>query len=379
MENFELINLLAITIVYSTFVAPAVSSLNDIRDDIAKITFPPPNNSLNPSDDKELLEAGDLLEKKLTLYTLKYRTLKKSLKYFNTIAIVVVLWAVMGLTTEWLNSDNNNQILGWAFVILLAVFFVYRAVSTNISSPNKVRSVQWLTKEARINPNYFRKLSNLRLIFNYETRSVKDSSYWVEISMEMSRSFTGQKYILLFESDDKQSGDFVAFGNLNNDMPGYTTYYAGGAISSVFLLGESSFRPGQWKIKLYIFDGALNIIGAWNPVYFETKPTIQEKSVKETHSWEINQLNNAKNIQYGGNAQSIKELKCVEAGTDETVAMLLGIKSFRKQFVNSKKPVYFQDMHGFMDRSSVVFAFRKDKILIRKLISKVSRKKVIRI
>lgn len=372
MDAFSLVNIILITIIYSTFVAPALRKLNSIRDEIAEIIFP--TDTENSSYNQSLEESGEVLEKKMTLYELKYSSLKTILNYFNIITLIVMLWLFMLSYLEYI-ENKDLLVFGWLAVVSGALFFLWKSVRANMIKPNEIRSIHWLTNNANINYQYFRQLTNAGILVSITVKDANKNTSDASLSMVMKRSFYGQKFILII-TDESGKIYHVSSGTAGKQNAGSIRHYANGEIRRSVVLGKVELYKGDYKAKLYIFEGAFNALDGWNPIISSINFKISDNKQEDRVYSEINMNQLAKHVEYTGSSRKIKSILCKDMKEDDNLSLIVEDKGFISIFTKKDNNFFkISNINGLVDRHQLRNATRKS-VYLRGRIKKSFKRKL---
>lgn len=375
MDYASIINLILVTIIYSTFIAPGLNRLGVLRDEIAEIQFPRRNS---PQNRDEMEAAGEALQSKLNLYGSKWRELKRFLQYFY---FIIILLIYIQLGTLWYRFFFNQKITSESILTLLTVSLIVLLLSKAIRSymvpPHKVRSIQWLANQARVKPIYYRQLLGAKLVARTNLTDVAASTFTTEIILSLANLFLGYRYLVTVESQDHDKLYYIAGGPIERNAY-WTSYYSDASITHQISLGVIELKPGTYQVRLLIFESPFmnkDVI---------TSETIQELAIDgQSQKLEVARKidlvrKTAKYVTFEGQGVRVRNVRCSELSkSEENTVRILSVNSFVRLFKNSTGTFDFKNLNGHIDKHEILKATERSRIWLSRLRKFVTRDKVL--
>ena len=243
-----LVNLVLVTVIYSSFISPSLRKLSELKSDVTKTAFPFPAN--NASIDA-IKEAGVNLKKAITQYEDLYEETRHFLIFFYIIlTILFVLQLVLLCVDDSLSLAAVLRLGVALFIIILLVI----ALNRFITPPSRLRTIQWLRSHG-IGSAYYRKLLDPTLEVNLSLMNVREDKSEIKIAMKTGIHLIGYSYLLTIESTDGDKLYYMSAGTTNKHSRfGITQSSNGLENRTLRLMRAIKLKPRQYKVSLYVFE-----------------------------------------------------------------------------------------------------------------------------
>lgn len=348
MDYSGLINLALVTIIYSTFIAPNLQKLGQIREEIADINFPLKGSSTE--DSKEIEENGLVLDKKLTQYTDKYTQVSKFLRYFYTVIVLLLATQVVLLVHSGKYYFANVIAL---ITVAIVVILLIMTLRVHMTKPWRVRSIGWLAR-AGIAPVYIYDLFKPELAINNNKSNIVLKDKLTRISLLNHIDFVGYRYVLTIESPDGNRLYYVSAGQIMKYLPSGAVVYDKGLRINETYIGIANLKPSDYIVRLLIFSDPFG--GT-----IKASETLQEFSVNESETPRIvpkkivldnPHRNDHYQIETAGG--KVKRIEINEDFANSTsMVMLFSSRSFRRLFRKDARPFSIDSYYGTLTKSEI--------------------------
>jgi len=361
-----LINLALITVIYSTFIAPNLKRLSELREEIADTEFPATTELKNIPG---IMKAGVRLNKKITQYGDKYKETKNFLNFFYV--ILILLFALQIGLTILLGSPTLDSLLRLTVAVIIVVFLVL-AIRLSMITPGRIESIPWLVEHG-IGQAFYRQLFGPKLTINRRLANLSHKPSCLKVAIESNMKLTGYSYILIIEdvlgeklyySSAGRITDDNHFGRAGHPRTGTTHYH-------IQISEEIILKPSRYRVKLEFmeapFSGSYDTsetiieINGTNGEFQSAYAAIKLDDTSTPYNFKVDKAFRAESISY-------KEEEASRAAT-----LLISSSKFVKQ-LRSKHNFSIYDINGLIDKSDIKKAFSRYNLFTTWLKLRIDRK-----
>ncbi len=380
MDYSLIINIALITVLYSTFIAPNISKLSTIKEAILNIRFP--ENVSGDGPDDEIRKNRIELSKKFAQYQTKYNEIKKFLRFFYAIIVLLVAYQTFKIFSapfDIRKAENINDLIMLVGSIVI-IIIINVAINKYMTKPYELTAFRWLARGG-IAPIYIKHMYNPVLLVNFGARNtVSDKHRKHEVAISSDLRISGFNYILTAESPDSERLFYVSFGHAGKFHPGSTVTYDSGKQGAEIAIGQLFLEPGTYKLRLLLnlpfYHGVtdvyetvemLEVDSDGKPKATRIRLAVGQRSEKSTYSMRLDDNGN------------IKYLYVTPSPKDDNAAVerLLSIKRTAKLLRASSRPIVISDTHGQLNRCELISRLRRRHVLVARLLSLVKRRRAL--
>lgn len=250
MDYVGIINLIVVTVFFSTIIAPNLRKISDIKDEIISVDFP----VIDGGEDTENTVAakGIELNKKITRYQDEYNETKSFLRsfYFILGILAMIQFAILYVQGS-IFSQRGLLLAGSLFI----VYIVVRLVNKYMTDPSIVRSIQWLANKG-ISEAHTKRLFEPKLVLNGILSNIKADESKVTLLIRSNIDLNGYGYMLLVESDDCSKLYALNIGFIGNTHQKTVISSAKGESGSQISLFNFELNPGKYRARLLFLSQA---------------------------------------------------------------------------------------------------------------------------
>jgi len=363
-----LINLALTTVIYSTFLAPNLKKLSDLREEVADTEFPP---TVTAETMPQVKQSGLKLKKKITQYSDKYTETKRFLVYFYIIlALVFGTQFFLMVTAGGITLDSIMRfIVAVLIVIVLAI-----ALWAFMVSPGKIKSMHWLNKHG-IGQAYYRALLNPELVVNHTLGNIATNKSQIDVTLSSDIMLTGYSYVVTVENPTGTKLYAASAGTIGNNAQFGTSAHAhnGSGRYHMRLMNGVTLKPAKYVVRFEFFEApfpgtyytsetTIEIDGSdgefdmeAKPVIFTDRPTAYEFKADDKYR--------------------VSAVTCEDTGESDAMRLLLTSPRFVRHLRKSRTRFSLYNKNGTIDKQDISQAFTRRNIILKSLLFKVSRSK----
>jgi hypothetical protein len=353
MDYAAIINLALVTIIYSTFIAPNLKKLSDLRSDISNTEFPiiktspvPPDSTAENAIQTKIADIktkGTSINKKISQYTAVYAETRTFLRIFLiTIAVII---AVQVAVNVFKNTMSPETIFYYSLVVAV-VILLYITLRVSMIRPPKIRTMTWLYSVG-ISEAYSKLIYDPVLWGNYHYINSENSRSDANLAIASKATFYGNRVIATVESDDGTYLYKVVAGVLNPRAREASSHSNSGEWTTVIdLFFDLKLRPAQYKIRFLYFG---SVFGGLNQPYEIVAPFTVTKLGYQTITEGMDLSEESSNFDYHANKKGNPVKIDFESNNENvSVAMrtLLESKKFQKMFSKTARLFEMDDTHA---------------------------------
>jgi len=350
MDYSAVINLVLVTVFFSTILAPSLKKVGEIKDDVAKVDFP----VIDKNDDestKERAEKGIELSKKLTQYEDKYNETKRFLRYFYLIlSIIVGIQLVIMITNGSLLTPGGMVFIG----TVLVIFIVTGIIRSYMTKPSEVRSIQWLAAKgiAKVHANA---LFQPKLSLNSGSANIMKDDEKMTVGIRSNVDLNGYGYIFTIESKNYKKLYALGAGFIGGHSSKTKIAFANGETGSEINLAKVGLNPGDYVVRLIFVAAAYD--GNYRPGETVMPFTVHKKG-KGSSTPPLMAVDIGSNssgllftIKNKSNRHKIIHIECAQSFEgDNNVSFIFSSPRLTKYLRKGHRPIAFFSKNGDIDR-----------------------------
>lgn len=261
MDYSGIINLVLVTIIYSTFIAPNLKKLSDIRSQISDLQFSErPRDLANNNESNGYRESvrknTETLNKKFSQYRLIYHETNLFLVIFYiTLAIIFGVQVWVMVSEHLTNPENPVTFPGIMYMVLAFIVVVLLGVAMRIFMvpPHKIRTLRWLY-DVGVAEIYSLDMYDPLLWIGQRHTNFIDENGATKIDLSSAIPFVGNRIILTIESLNGNSIFAVIAGQISHHARTMTSDSNNGKrLHTLRLIEKVKLKKGTYKARLIMF------------------------------------------------------------------------------------------------------------------------------
>jgi len=354
-----LVNLALVTVIYSSFIAPGLRKLSELKSDIANTEFPLLSNT---SDSVEKVKkAGVILKKRITQYEDLYKETRHFLVFFYIILIIIFVVQVILL---YLSNELTVPSLLRLGAALIVIILLIIALNLFITTPGKLRSIQWLRLHG-IGSAYYRLLLSPTLEVNLPLMNLREDKTEVKFAMMAVVHLIGYSYLLTIQSVNGKKLYYASGGMVSSRSRfGVAQRGDGQESRTIQLTSAVRLKPKEYKVTFQFFEYPFPGTYAAH----ETTLNIDGREGGfEADSVKINLKDRGGSYEFTTDKKyKICSIEIQDEANSDIVNTLISSNRFIKFFKKSKVPFSLYDKEGLIGKEDINRAFARRNIFVSK-------------
>jgi len=359
-----LINFALITIIYSTFIAPSLVKLGELKEQIS---------NLRTSSKKDFSENEGLkLKGLISRYQSRFVKLKGTLRYFAIIVAVLLLAnAIVTLMKYGLVWNNGTQQATVYFVATIIVLvFISIVIFSYLTPPWKIKSLVWLASNAGYSPVHYKDLFDAKVELGENLGNSKNDNQNFDVAITSNFPFTDYSFVLTVENN-KGELFYVSMGRQRRRLSTRTLIQTStGYERKAVRLGKNiSLKNGSYKIKLLLFIAPFS--GHYCAVEKQASFVVEQgrlvKIIKEPIdlSQKISYQSHSSAYTFERSKEKICKIN-FEEGSDvsQPLSNIFSLKSIQSALNSKGGIITAEDIDGKLDLSLLRLLFSKKSIAL---------------
>ena len=365
MDYTGIIQLIIATVFYSTLVAPNIKKMGDLRSDISDIHFPLKNDT---GYAEILEELSIVISKKMHQYSAIYNETQKFLILLYLAMVVAIVSQALPIAQQFFKNPQDISSLINVNLLVTVTIFVLLVVAMRIFilKPERIRSFSWLGSVG-ISRTYSNDLFQPSLQINNVGKNLRESNNHVNIGLTSNLALYGYNIILTIENMDGTRLYHVTAGRVQKEKHLNTTksyYRSGRQEAQVDLVRSLRLKPGQYKVRLLIFQtiypGSAHpteVFGAFEITTTEAKTSIVDVDLGVTTDNYSHKSNGNKLVKVTYNVNEIDR--------SSSFISLISVPRFKSHLVRTQKLFYLSDVDGMLTYDAIYRIMSMRRIVLR--------------
>jgi hypothetical protein len=360
MDNSAIINLVLVTIIYSTFISPNLEKLGSLRDEIIDTEYPRRGDE---NYNEKIEQVGVSLGKKLTKYEDKFDEITEFLRYFYW-----VIGSIFAIQIALFCHSKDHSISKWSPLLIALVVIVILVITLRkyMLHPARIRSMQWLTGKGMPEMPLMQ-LFGAKITINQRViNSTDDDDEITKISIESKVKLVDYRYILTVESINGERLYYASAGLAARHIRSMGLIAAIGGSFHDLNLASVKLKQNNYRIRLILFISPFG--GKHSPTEFEKEFAV-ENTPNPIEPLEMTNYVSSRRIESTINKRGeITSLTVKEGNINDTsLVALLTSKSFQRVMGHAKRPVILESYNGNLGRYEIDKYCTRRNLLIQKI------------